>query len=168
LIIRHLRPQSLGFNATEYSQIGAFGNLSSFCSYGKGRYYTAVFALGAKEKPEKGRNFGSSGKWTCLHLVFEELFRQDPQQFTIDYLRVDRRLPELRKKLVFSVGRLFSRRCHNISSVYQSYSCLSQNRTSGFPIHTAPRLAIQYASVLRQGFRSLRMLPVGQAIQARA
>jgi hypothetical protein len=53
-------------------------------------------------------------------------------------LRVDRRLPELRKKLVFSVCRLLSRRCHIISSIYQSYSCPSQNRTSGFPIHTAP------------------------------
>jgi len=83
-------------------------------------------------------------------------------------LWVDRRLPELRKKLVFSVCRLLSRRCHNISSIYQSYSCPSQNRTSGFPIHTAPRLVIQYASVLRQGFRPLRMLPVGQSIQARA
>jgi hypothetical protein len=31
----------------------------------------------------------------------------------------------------------------------------SQNRTSGFPIHPAPRFVLQYASALRHGFRSL-------------
>jgi hypothetical protein len=44
----------------------------------------------------------------------------------------------------------------------------SQNRTSGFPIHPAPRFIIQYASALRHGFRSLRILGLGQFTQIKA
>ncbi len=44
----------------------------------------------------------------------------------------------------------------------------THNRTSGFPIHPAPRSTIQYASVLRYGFRSLRTLGLGQPTQANA
>ena len=35
---------------------------------------------------------------------------------------------------VFSVCRLVSRRCHNISAIHQLCLTPSQNRTSGFPI----------------------------------
>ena len=44
----------------------------------------------------------------------------------------------------------------------------THNRTSGFPIHTALRLAIQCASTLRNGFRSLRTLGLGHFAQANA
>ena len=44
---------------------------------------------------------------------------------------------------MFSVGRLLSRRCHNMSSILQLNSCPSQNRTSGFPIHPAPRYLVE-------------------------
>jgi hypothetical protein len=38
-----------------------------------------------------------------------------------------------RMRFVFSVCRLVSRRCHNISSILKLHSSPSQNRTSGFP-----------------------------------
>jgi hypothetical protein len=69
---------------------------------------------------------------------------------------------------VFSVCRLLSRRCHHISSIPQLNSCPSQNRTSGFPIHPAPRVAIQRAAALRHGFRSMRMRGVGHPTRPRA
>ena len=69
---------------------------------------------------------------------------------------------------VFSVGRLLSRRCHSISSIPRLHSCPSQNRTSGFPIHPAPRGVLQRASALRHGFRSMRMRGVGQPTWAKA
>jgi hypothetical protein len=36
---------------------------------------------------------------------------------------------------VFSVYRLVSRRCHNISAIHQLCLIPSQNRTNGFPIY---------------------------------
>lgn len=41
--------------------------------------------------------------------------------------------PAFRMKFVFSVCRLVSRRCHNISSVPELFPSPAQNRTSGFP-----------------------------------
>src|SRR6056297_3320856 len=52
-------------------------------------------------------------------------------------------------EVCFLCFRLLSRRCHNISSISKLFPCPSQNRTSGFPIHPAPRLVIQCAPALR-------------------
>lgn len=91
-----------------------------------------------------------------------------PNKKLSQYFRVDRSLPNQKVEVCFLCIRLFSRRCHTISTMAQLISCPSQNRTSGFPIHPAPRVVIQQASALRHGFRSLRILGVGHPTQARA
>ena len=51
----------------------------------------------------------------------------------LSFCRVGWGLPMLRPMFVFSVCRLVSRRCHDISAIHQLRPSPSQNRTSRFP-----------------------------------
>ena len=83
-------------------------------------------------------------------------------------LRVGRSLPELQDevrllRLPPAFAAVPQYRVHTPGD-----SCPSQNRTSGFPRHPAPRGVIQRASALRHGFRSMRIRDVGQPTYCRA
>ena len=83
------------------------------------------------------------------------------------YFRVDRSLQKQKVEVCFLCIRLFSRRCHTISTMSQLISCPSQNRTSGFPIHPAPRVVIQQSlrTVTAWGRKARGILRKGELLR---
>lgn len=71
-----------------------------------------------------------------------------------------------RAKLVFSVSRLVSRRCHNISPMARVATRPLTEPDKRISQHPAPRSIIQHGCALRKGFRSMPIRTRGQTNQA--